>query len=131
MLLTIGRRRQAVDLPDLLLDCHERIRHFSTLAVRLAREDASDDERRGVAAGVARYFEQALPLHVRDEDESILPRLRGRGKGDLRVRLRVWTPTRLSAREKQLFDELSKLEAGKAPKPGKGFMDKVRDAFGG
>lgn len=78
MLLSIGRRRQAVDLPDLVLDCHERIRHFSLLAVRLAREEASDDERRGVAAAVARYFEQALPLHVRDEEESILPRLRGR-----------------------------------------------------
>lgn len=78
MLLTIGRRKQAVDLPDLVLDCHERIRHFSTLAVRLARERASDDERRGVASSIARYFEQALPLHVRDEEESILPRLHGR-----------------------------------------------------
>jgi len=60
-----------------------------------------------------------------------LPRLRGRGKGDLVARLRVWTPTRLSAREKQLFEELNGLEAGKTPKPGKGFLDKVREAFGG
>jgi len=59
-----------------------------------------------------------------------LPRLRGRGKGDLIARLRVWTPTRLSAREKQLFEELGTLEAGKTPRPGKGFFDKVRDAFG-
>jgi len=59
-----------------------------------------------------------------------LPRLRGRGKGDLIARLRVWTPTRLSAREKQLFEELGSLEAGKTPRPGKGFFDKVRDAFG-
>jgi molecular chaperone DnaJ len=59
-----------------------------------------------------------------------LPRLRGRGKGDLIARLRVWTPTRLTAREKQLFEELGTLEAGKAPRPGKGFFDKVRDAFG-
>lgn len=29
-------------------------------------------------ARVERYFTQALPLHVRDEEESILPRLRGR-----------------------------------------------------
>lgn len=78
MLLSIGRRKQALDLPDLLLDCHERIRHFSALAVRLAREDASDDERRGVAASIARYFEQALPLHVRDEEDSIYRRLHGR-----------------------------------------------------
>jgi molecular chaperone DnaJ len=60
-----------------------------------------------------------------------LPRLRGRGRGDLIARLRVWTPTRLSAREKQLFEELGSLEAGKTPKPGKGFFDKVRDALGG
>jgi molecular chaperone DnaJ len=60
-----------------------------------------------------------------------LPRLRGRGKGDLIARLRVWTPTRLSAHEKQLLEELGTLEAGKTPKPGKGFFEKVRDAFGG
>ena len=60
-----------------------------------------------------------------------LPRLRGRGKGDLIARLRVWTPTRLSSREKQLFEELNGLEAGKTPKPGKGFLEKVREAFGG
>lgn len=78
MLLTIGRRRQAIDLPDLVLDCHDRIRHFSALAVRLSREEAGEDERRGAAASIARYFEQALPLHVRDEEESILPRLHGR-----------------------------------------------------
>ena len=60
-----------------------------------------------------------------------LPRLRGRGKGDLLVQLRVWTPGKLGAKEKQLFEELGKLEAGKAPRPGKGFFDKVRDAFGG
>jgi molecular chaperone DnaJ len=59
-----------------------------------------------------------------------LPRLRTRGKGDLVARLRVWTPTRLSAKEKQLFEELDALEAGKTPRPGKGFFDKVRDAFG-
>jgi molecular chaperone DnaJ len=59
-----------------------------------------------------------------------LPRLRGRGKGDLIARLRVWTPTKLSAREKQLFEELGALEAGRTPKPGKGFFDKVKDAFG-
>jgi molecular chaperone DnaJ len=60
-----------------------------------------------------------------------LPRLRGRGKGDLIARLRVWTPSKLSAREKQLFEELGTLVEGKTPKPGKGFFEKVRDAFGG
>ncbi|UJR84134.1 hemerythrin domain-containing protein [Sandaracinus amylolyticus] len=78
MLLSIGKKRSATDLHDLVLDCHERIRHFTALAVKLATLDASAEERAGVAASVARYFEKALPLHIRDEDESILPRLRGR-----------------------------------------------------
>jgi molecular chaperone DnaJ len=60
-----------------------------------------------------------------------LPRLRGRGKGDLVARFHVWTPSRLTAREKQLFEELGTLEAGKAPRPGKGFFDQVKGAFGG
>jgi molecular chaperone DnaJ len=60
-----------------------------------------------------------------------LPKLRGRGTGDLLVRVHVWTPTRLSARERELFEQLAKLEAGKAPSPGKGFFDKVRDVLGG
>ena len=60
-----------------------------------------------------------------------LPRLRGRGKGDLHVHLRVWTPSKLSARGKQLFEELSKLEEGQTPKPGKSLFDRVKGAFGG
>jgi molecular chaperone DnaJ len=61
-----------------------------------------------------------------------LPRLRGRGKGDLFVHLRVWTPTRLSARGKQLFEELARLpEESKVPKAGKSLLDKVKGAFGG
>jgi iron-sulfur cluster repair protein YtfE (RIC family) len=42
---------------------------------------AGPDERAGVpeaAARVARCFGQALPLHAQDEEQSILPRLRGR-----------------------------------------------------
>lgn len=60
-----------------------------------------------------------------------LPRLRGRGKGDLHVHLRVWTPTRLSARGRQLLEELAGLEEGKTPRPGKSLFDKVKGAFGG
>ena len=60
-----------------------------------------------------------------------LPHLRGRGKGDLVVRFRVWTPTKLGAREKQLLEELDRTDAGKAPKPGKSFFERVRDSLGG
>ncbi len=60
-----------------------------------------------------------------------LPKLRGRGKGDLIVRFRVWTPTKLDKREKQLLEELDGLEAGKAPKPGKSFFERVKESLGG
>jgi hemerythrin-like domain-containing protein len=61
---------------DLLLDCHARIRRFSSLAVRLAAEPAPESELMEAAAAVHRYFTQALPLHVADEEQSLAPRLR-------------------------------------------------------
>lgn len=61
-----------------------------------------------------------------------LPRLRGRGRGDLFVHLQVWTPTKLSSRGRQLFEELSKLpDEARVPKPGRSLLDRVKDAFGG
>jgi molecular chaperone DnaJ len=60
-----------------------------------------------------------------------LPHLRGRGKGDLIVRFRVWTPTKLGGKEKQLLEELDKTESGKAPKPGKSFFERVKESLGG
>jgi iron-sulfur cluster repair protein YtfE (RIC family) len=64
---------------DLLLQCHERIRAFIGLAARLAlSEEADDKEIRDAASRVIRYFSEALPLHVADEEQSIVPRLSGR-----------------------------------------------------
>jgi iron-sulfur cluster repair protein YtfE (RIC family) len=64
---------------ELLVDCHARIRHFAGLAARLAAQEAAAPAEVAEAAGaVARYFTEALPLHARDEEESIVPRLRGR-----------------------------------------------------
>ncbi len=63
----------------MLLECHVRIRTFSGLAVAVAEHaDAPLVEVVDVCARVERYFAEALPLHVRDEEESVLPRLRGR-----------------------------------------------------
>jgi iron-sulfur cluster repair protein YtfE (RIC family) len=81
MLVTIGKPPAGDDLVDNLLECHGRIRSFVAVAVAAA-------ERRDVAASavvdgclrVERYFTEALPLHVLDEEESILPRLRGRSR---------------------------------------------------
>lgn len=79
-MLTIGKRPPVSDIVDLLLDCHERIRSFTSLAERLARSpEAPPDEVAAAAAKVRNYFAEALPLHARDEEESMVPRLRGRG----------------------------------------------------
>lgn len=64
---------------ELLVECHARIRHFSALARQLADAgDAPAAEIGEAALRVHRYFTEALPLHAQDEEQSILPRLRGR-----------------------------------------------------
>jgi len=58
-----------------------------------------------------------------------MPRLYGRGKGDLRVKVNVVIPKRLTAREKELLTELAQLNA--ANEKEKGFIGRMKDAFGG
>lgn len=78
MLVNIGRRAHPEGLVDLLLACHGRIRSFGALALAVGRRtDASPDECREASERCRRYFGEALPLHVADEEESLLPRLRG------------------------------------------------------
>jgi iron-sulfur cluster repair protein YtfE (RIC family) len=78
MLFKIGRREAAEDAVALLLECHQRIRKFLTMARELAAARGADDaEIRGVAAQVRRYFVESLPLHIADEHEDIAPRLAG------------------------------------------------------
>lgn len=65
-------------LRELLMTCHGRIRRFARLAFTLgARRELPADEVKDAAARCLRYFTQALPLHVRDEEDSIAPRLAG------------------------------------------------------
>ncbi|HWR36231.1 MAG TPA: hemerythrin domain-containing protein [Clostridia bacterium] len=66
----------APDTIELLLGCHQRIRHFSGVGVRLANaQGVAAPEIVQAAEGLIRYFSIALPLHAQDEDESIHPRL--------------------------------------------------------
>lgn len=63
-------------LADLLLACHERIRHFTAVARRIAEaRGAPLDQIADAAADVHRYFTVAFPLHEADEILSIAPRL--------------------------------------------------------
>lgn len=69
-------------LVDLLLACHARIRHFARLAFTVgARPELPAAEVKAATAHCLRYFLEALPLHVRDEEDSVLPRLTGRSPG--------------------------------------------------
>jgi hemerythrin-like domain-containing protein len=79
MLTRLGRPAAPGDAVDLLLECHQRIRSFLALARRIAEaRDADASEIGEAATRVRRYFSEALPLHARDEEDSILPRLQGR-----------------------------------------------------
>lgn len=55
-----------------------------------------------------------------------MPRLRGSGKGDIRVRVKVVVPKRLNPKQKQLLAEFAAL-----CEDDKGFIGRMKDAFGG
>ena len=57
-----------------------------------------------------------------------IPGLRG-GQGDLLARLVVWIPSRVTAAEKKLLEELGRGENLKPGRPGRGFAERVKDAF--
>jgi len=79
MAVQIGVRPPPAGALELLLECHQRIRAFVALARKLAtaRHPAAGEVVEA-AGGVRRYFAEALPLHAADEEESMVPRLRGR-----------------------------------------------------
>ena len=82
------------------------------------------------------YGDEQITIAPGTQPETVV-RLRGRGlpvlgqsaKGDLIVRVHVWTPERLSAEQERLFQELGKLE-GEAPKRSPGFWSKLKEALG-
>lgn len=77
MLVSIGARTHGDDVVDLLAACHRHIREHVVLARRLVVRgpESPPEEIRETAARIRRYFEQAFPLHVADEEQSIAPRL--------------------------------------------------------
>jgi len=78
-LLGVPEPPHTEDVVELMLACHGRIRHFLGLARAIGRgEAASADDLRDACDRTRRYFVEALPRHVADENESVLPRLRGR-----------------------------------------------------
>lgn len=64
------------DAVTMLLGCHKRIRHFSSVAVKLSHaHGASPADLVEAAEGLHRYFTVALPLHEADENDSLRLRL--------------------------------------------------------
>ena len=60
-----------------------------------------------------------------------MPVLQGRGHGDLVVEIVVETPTKLSARQKELLRELQESETGEETPESKGFFDRIKEAWDG
>jgi hemerythrin-like domain-containing protein len=64
------------DVRELLIGCHQRILHFTGVAVKLAHAQAAPAEELSSAAdAVSRYYSVSLPLHEADEEDSLRPRL--------------------------------------------------------
>jgi len=58
-----------------------------------------------------------------------LPRVGGSGKGDLHVRVHVWTPAKLTAEQEKLFKEMAQHE-GQPPSDARKFWSQIKAAFG-
>ncbi|MFY9589122.1 MAG: DnaJ C-terminal domain-containing protein, partial [Actinomycetota bacterium] len=58
-----------------------------------------------------------------------VPRLGGRGRGDLIVQVSVDVPTKLRGEERELLAKLAELRGEKTGDFAKGFLDRIKDAF--
>lgn len=58
-----------------------------------------------------------------------MPRLDDYGRGDLLVRVTVWTPQNPSREQKEILKQLGECEGADLPSAGRGFFDRVRGAF--
>ena len=86
-----AKPENSFDTPlGLLSDCHRRIERFLEQLLRVTeavRGGVLDAEQREALAVALRYFQQAAPLHTRDEEESLFPRLRAVDSDDARAAL--------------------------------------------
>ena len=60
-----------------------------------------------------------------------MPNLRGYGQGDQLVRVMIETPTKLTARQKELLQEFASIGGEDSHPHSKSFLEKVKNVFGG
>lgn len=76
---------------EMLEACHQRVHRTLALLGRLrghVRQQGADEQARGAARDVMRYFDQAAPQHHRDEELHVFPRLDGTGDAALAAAVR-------------------------------------------
>lgn len=70
----------SIDDPiELLQACHDKVRRFAGLTLRLRAhlaERGPDDQAQEAARSILRYFDMAAPLHHDDEDLDLFPALK-------------------------------------------------------
>jgi hemerythrin-like domain-containing protein len=81
MPIQIGRKPESFfnNPLGMLSDCHRRIERFLYILITVVRQTHGNElseEQRGAMECALRYFREAAPNHVRDEEESLFPRLR-------------------------------------------------------
>lgn len=75
---------------ELLLACHDKVRRFTTLSLRLrdhVERDGADAQAADAAQSILRYFDLAAPLHHDDEDLDLFPALKTLGHAELNTRI--------------------------------------------
>jgi molecular chaperone DnaJ len=58
-----------------------------------------------------------------------MPVLNGRGSGDLVIQVEVETPTKLSAKQRELLEAFRETETGDECPQSRGFFDKIKDMW--
>ena len=81
----------SIDDPiELLQACHDKVRHFAALSLRLRNHLAKqgiDTQAQEAATSILRYFDLAAPLHHDDEEQDLFPALRTLGSAKLCARI--------------------------------------------
>jgi iron-sulfur cluster repair protein YtfE (RIC family) len=97
----LSSQPKSEDAVDLLIGCHQRIRHFTGVAIKLAHaQGAEPGEVVQAASGTHRYYTVSLPLHEADEEQTVRPRLNALDDERLRHALLAMTD------QHQAIDEL-------------------------